>query len=186
MRRRDLWIAAAAALALLGPAAWNAYDAAWRNDWRAHPRFDGQRYVTDREAPVPQRTGRFGAAATLATLRHWQGRPLSEAAVQRRLDEAGFDGTLDGVREAAARLGFEGRWVEADPAAVPRLNVPFVAHLREEGGRLLLVRQVRDGYVYATDPTTGQVLYPLQAFAEAWTGRALAFPDPPPQPEPWR
>jgi predicted double-glycine peptidase len=154
-------------------------------DWRASPRFDGEAYRLSSEDVVWQKQDPTGAAAVLATLEHWGGRDVDEAQVADELTSAGFGGGLADFAVAAAARGFDGRWIEVAPADLPRLNVPFVAHLTATGGRLTLVRRVALGHVYAADPGRGQVLYPIDGFLSVWTGYAFAFPDPPTQPATW-
>lgn len=115
----------------------------------------------------------------------WSGQEADEAQVAAELAAAGFGGELADFADAAAARGLHGRWIEVAPADLPRLNVPFVAHLADDGGRLAVVRRVALAHVYVADPTRGQVLYPIDRFLIAWTGYAFAFPDPPTQPATW-
>ncbi len=71
-------------------------------------------------------------------------------------------------------------------AALASLRPPFLASLHAGGGRVLVVRRVAIGHVYAADPRRGNVLYPLERFVEAWDGRLFAFDEPPPPPTAWR
>lgn len=176
-----LVLATAAALLALPPA-----NALLRDpDWRASPRFDGQAYRLSLEDVVLQSTDPTGAAAILATLENWRGHDVDEAQFAAELTSEGFGGGLAEIADAAAARGFDGRWIEVARADFPRLNVPFVAHLSDDGGRLAIVRRVALGHVYVADPTRGQVLYPIDRFLATWTGNAFAFPDPPPQPATW-
>jgi predicted double-glycine peptidase len=181
-RRASTWFTVAALALLLLP---SAVTLARNPDWRASPRFDGETYRLSGDDVVRQAQDPTGAAAVIATLQRWSGRALDEGQVADELAEGGFGGGLAAFAAEAAARGFEGRWLEVSPADLPRLNVPFVAHLTDSGGRLTLVRRVALGHVYAADPIRGQVLYPIDRFLAAWTGYAFAFPDPPPQPATW-
>lgn len=154
-------------------------------DWRASPRFDGEAYRLSLDDAALHAVDPTGAAAILAALERWQGHEVDEAQVAAELAGEGFGGGLADFADAAAARGFDGRWIEVAPTDLPRLNVPFVAHLADGGGRLAIVRRVALGHVYVADPTRGLVLYPIDRFLAAWTGYAFAFPDPPPQPATW-
>ena len=190
MSRWVLVLVAAAAL-LVAPAAVNL---ARNPDWRASPRFDGAAYRLSLDDVVLQERDPTGAAAVLATLERWRDGGGADANggadAGGGADDAWTEGReriarLDDFAEAADARGFAGFWLEVAPQDLPRLHVPFVAHVADAGGRLLIVRRVALGHVYASDPTRGQVLVPLPTFLATWTGRAFAFPDPPPQPPTW-
>ena len=172
-----------AGLVLLTPSVWAVYTSTTLHDWRDSPRSDGQRYVVSQREYVPQELDETGVAAVVATLQTWRGQPTDEATAYEELLAREFDYTLASFSSLATDMGLEGHWVEAGTAALAQLNVPFIAHLDDAGGRFIIVREVRQGYLYATDPAAGNVLYPIANFAEVWTGRALAFPEPPPLPE---
>ena len=55
-----------------------------------------------------------------------------------------------------------------------------------DGTYLIIVRDVRGGYVYATRPLHGNLLYSLDGFASIWTGSLLIFDPPLAQPQEWR
>ena len=162
-----------------------AVNLARTQNWRASGRFDGEAYRLSSEEVARQERDPTGAAAVLATLQRWSGQEADEAQVAAALSAEAFDGGLAEFATAAAAREFDGRWIEVAPTDLPMLNVPFVAHLSDEGGRLAIVRRVALGHVYVADPTRGQVLYPIDRFLGAWTGNAFAFPDPPPQPATW-
>lgn len=181
----QLGLALVFGLVLIVPSAWSVVESRM-NDWRASPRFDGERYLVSEQDYVSQASDPTGASAVLATLLTWQREDIREPDVLETMTERGFEPTLASFAEQADYFGFEGQWLEASLAALPRLNTPLIAHIHSDGGRFIIVRDVRQGYVYATDPAAGNVLYPLETFDEVWTGRALVFPDPPEQPEAWR
>lgn len=174
-----------ALLTVLVPPAANVA-AAVRDDWRASPRFDGDAYVVSEADAVAQVADPTGVAAVIATFDRWRGGDATEASVVEAIEENGFRYRLADFEELAAAYGLDGRWVETETAGLSRLKTPFVAHLADGGGRFVIVRHVALGHVYATDPTRGNALYPLDRFVETWTGRAFAFPDPPDAPEAWR
>lgn len=185
MKRSSVVIGVFASAALLAapPLLNTVIDA---RDWRASPRFDGSAYVVSEAGSVAQDADPTGVAAVIATFDRWRGGDATEASVIGAIEANDFAYRLADFEELAASYGLDGRWVETEPAGLPRLKTPFVAHLEDGGGRFVIVRNVALGHVYATDPTRGNVLYPFDRFVEAWTGRAFAFPDPPPAPEAWR
>ncbi|MEX2501240.1 MAG: cysteine peptidase family C39 domain-containing protein [Trueperaceae bacterium] len=157
-------------------------DAAERAERRA-----GGAYPTSDADLVQQERDVSGAAAVIATLRSWRGHEASEEealARHPRLADAGL--RFADVGDALRRDGFAGRWIEGDVAALPGINLPLVVHLTDGGGRLGIVRTVALGHVYLADPARGNVVVPLDRFAESWSGTAYAFPDPPPMPQAWR
>ncbi len=172
---------------LFGPPVWAAYRALGPEDWRASPRWNGRAYLASRDVPIPAGDDTTGVAAALATLARWGGADVDATAVRAELGARPADASLKEVRSAARELGLDGVWADGEPAALPRLKTPFLAQLQgPSGARFVVVRNAREGYVYALDPGRGHLLFPLDRFAETWTGRMLAFPDPPPAPRPWR
>lgn len=186
MRPSYLIVLALSFAALVVPAAWNVYSSVALHDWKASPRFDGQAYLVSESNYVPQEDDPTGVAAVMATLLTWQGQPTSEAEVNDLLIERDFGYRLADLTEFAAEYGLEGRWLEAEKGALTQLKTPYLAHLRDGGGRFVIVRDARSGYLYATDPKRGQVLFPVEQFAAVWSGQLFAFPEPPAQPEEWR
>lgn len=186
MRPIYLIIMALSFTTLVLPATWNVYSSVTLHDWKASPRFDGQAYIVSTANYLPQERDPTGVAAVMATLLTWQGQPTTEAAMNDLLIERDFGYRLADLTKFAAEYGLEGRWLEAEPAALTRLKTPYLAHLRDGGGRFVIVRDARSGYIYATDPQRGQVLFPLEQFTAAWSGQVFAFPEPPMQPEEWR
>jgi hypothetical protein len=192
MHRNYLALLLLSVLALALPAAWNVYASVALHDWKASPRWNGEAYLLSWD-PSAQHlegaaviTGTAGIAASLATLLSWDGVPTSPAEVQLRMQSMGFEGRLSDISDLAGGYGLNGHWLQADAAVLAHLKTPFIAHMRGDDGRFIVVRDVRGGYLYAAYPGYGNVLYPLTSFAAAWTGQAFAFPDPPAQPEEWR
>ena len=178
-------------LLLLTPPVLSLYESVVLNDWRVSTRFDGQAYILSTSIPpsvdpAPAHEDATGVAAVLATLSTWNGTLTAPVDVFERMNASSFAGRLSDVTDLGASYGLMGQWLRAQPAALSLIRVPFVAHVRDGGGRFVIVRDVRGGYVYATDPMRGQVLYPFENFTAAWTGQVFAFPDPPAQPEEWR
>ncbi len=156
-------------------------------DWRASPRFDGQAYLVSDADVVRQVLDPSGSAAVLATLDAWRGGSSSEAAVLAVLEGGGFDFQLATLAAVLDEQGFAGRWLTgSDATALERVATPFIARLTDDGGRLVIVRQVAIDHVYVADPLRGNVLYPLARFAEVWAGQIFTFDELPAVPQPWR
>lgn len=186
MRPPYLIILALSFLTLVLPAAWNVYSSVSLHDWTASSRFDGQTYLVSQADYTPQEHDPTGVAAVIATLLTWQDQPTSEAELHDLLVKRGFNYRLAEFTEFAAEYGLHGQWLQAEPGALTQLKTPYLAHLNGGGGRFIIVRDARSGYVYATDPQRGQVLFPLEEFTTAWSGQVFAFPEPPAQPEEWQ
>jgi ABC-type bacteriocin/lantibiotic exporter with double-glycine peptidase domain len=186
MQRIYFIILALSITALVLPAIWNVYISAGIHDWRASPRWDGQAYQVSKAGYAPQERDSTGVAAVLATLVSWQGQPTSEVEVHDLFTERDFGYKLSDFAQLAAEYDLDGHWLQAEPGALTRLKTPYIAHLHDGGGRFVIVRDARSGYIYATDPQRGNVLYPLEQFTATWTGQVFAFPEPPAQPEEWR
>ncbi len=186
MRRTYLIILAISFTALVLPAAWNVYSSVSLHDWKASPRFDGQAYVVSEAGYAPQDRDPTGVAAVMATLLTWQGQPTSEEEMYDLLTARDFGYRLADLTEFAAEYGLDGQWLQAEPGALTQLKAPYLAHLLDGGGRFVIVRDARSGYVYATDPQRGQVVFPMRQFLAVWSGQVFAFPEPPAQPEEWR
>lgn len=192
MSRRYLALLLVSLLALVAPAAWNIYVSVAVHDWKASPRWNGEAYLLGKDARTLRLegsvtgSGSAGVAAALATLLSWNGTPTTSSDVELQMQSMGFAGRLTDFTDLAGRNGLTGHWLQSEPAALAHLKTPFLAHMHGSDGRFILVRDVRGGYLYATDPERGSVLYPLGSFAASWTGQAFAFPDPPAQPEEWR
>lgn len=184
--KRSFVLLIVAAAILLLPAAWNIYVSTGPGDWKSSQRFNGQNYLVSSASYVEAQNDATGVAASLATLATWNGLPTGENDVVNHLDEAGYTGNLADFTAMASHYGFAGQWLQTEAGAITQLNVPFIAHMSDGGGRVVIVRDARSGYVYATDPSRGNVLYPVDSFVESWTGQVFAFPAPPDQPEEWR
>lgn len=169
---RSLGIAVASLVVLAAPVAIGLWSTP---DWRVSPRFDGQVYVVSEAGVVPQALDPSGAAAVVASLAGGLDGGMDEAEALTRLEASGFDGQLSTFAAALAAEGLPGRWLSAEPRALAALRTPFIAHLRDAGGRLVLVRRVAAGHVYVADPLRGNVLYPEHAFASDWTGQVFVF-----------
>jgi hypothetical protein len=192
MSRKYLALILLSSLGLAAPAAWNVYLSVVVHNWKASSHWNGEAYLlsSDMGALLAEgsvsRSGSSGVAAALATLLSWNGTATTVADIELHMASMGFGGQLSDFTTLVAEHGLEGHWLQAEPAALSHLKTPFLALLSGSDGRFILVRDLRGGYLYATDPELGNVLYPLESFAATWTGQAFAFPDPPPQPEEWR
>lgn len=185
-RAFDLALLGVALIVLLAPPIWNVVTSTTKHDWRVSPRFDGTAYLASDAGVVRQDLDGTGVAAVIATFDRWRGGDATESSVIEEIEAREFGYRLDDFAELAASYGLSGRWVETDLAVLHQLKHPFVAHLSDGGGRFVIVRNVGIGHVYAADPARGNVVYPIERFAEVWTGRAFAFPEPPAVPEAWR
>jgi ABC-type bacteriocin/lantibiotic exporter with double-glycine peptidase domain len=170
----------------LFPAASSVYSSTALHNWKVSPQWVGDAYFASGTGYEPQARDATGVAAVLATLVSWQGQPVSEAEILDSFEHNDFGYTLSDFAQLAAGYGLNGHWLQGEPGALTQLKTPYIAHLRDGGGRFVIVRDARSGYVYATDPLRGNVLYPLEQFTETWTGQVFAFPEPPAQPEEWR
>ena len=190
-RQRRPWGAAllfvASAAVLLVPPLISVQTARLADTAERSDRRSGGAYRTSDQNLVMQELDATGAAAVIAVLRKWNGRDASEGEVLRQHTALANGGLrFADVGEALTSEGFAGRWIEADTAALSGINLPLVAHLMDGGGRLVVVRTVALGHVYLADPARGNVVVPLERFAESWSGTAYAFPDPPTMPQAWR
>jgi ABC-type bacteriocin/lantibiotic exporter with double-glycine peptidase domain len=179
-----LIVCAGAVLVL--PAALNVHTSIIRHNWKESPRWNGQAYLTSSENHALRSEDPAGVAAVLATLTAWQEQPVTEAEINSAMAESSFNYTLAEFTELARGYNLNGQWLRTGPGRLEQLRVPFIAHLGDSGGRFVIVRDARSGYIYAADPQRGNVLYPLEQFTATWTGQVFAFPEPPAQPEEWR
>lgn len=163
----------------------NVWTSTVTHDWRASERWDGQAYVLSQTNYFPQTEDQTGVFAVLATLATWRGTETTEADIQAAV-EGEFGYRLSDFEELAQAHGFSGHWLRAEPALLEQLATPFIAHLKSGGGRFVIVRDARGGYVYAADPQRGNVLYPLNEFMADWTEQVFVFSEPPAQPAEWR
>lgn len=180
-------VLASAGMVLVVPAVVGVYRSVVVHDWHMSSRFDGIRYVVSEERQaglsVDEQTR---AVVLLNTLDAWRRGSQDARPRDLALSAEPFDNRLATFKRLAEEVGLRGHWLDASTAALGQLKTPFVAHVAHDGGSLLIVREVRGEYVYATDPLVGTLLYRLRDFGNVWTGRALVFPDPPPAPQEWR
>lgn len=129
--------------------------------------FDGRRYVIGQQGVVQQ--GSTGASV-LATLAQRWGYPVAMSA-------SSTEPFPDEFEYSARDYGFAGRWVRADKTSLYELPAPFVVRIAERGKRphYILINEGRNGYVYATDPQVGNVLYPLKGFLQVWQKQAFVL-----------
>ena len=126
-------------------------------------------------------------AATLATiLTFYFGRPTPEIEVMnilrsrypdqdwKGLQDRGF--SFDDLIWTARRLGFEGEGGEIAPSGLEKLNGPVIVHLdRGKFQHFSVVRAVKAGNVFLSDPIVGAVTMSMGEFERQYTGRALAI-----------
>ena len=127
--------------------------------------FDGQRYVIGQRGVVQQ--GNTGASV-LATLAHRWGYSVAPAS-------SPVEPFPNEFVSLARDYGFRGHWVGTERSALESLPTPFIVRIRDERVSYLLVNEVRNDYVYATDPNVGNVLYPLKHFLKGWQKQAFVL-----------
>ena len=123
--------------------------------------FDGQRYVIGQQGVVQQSST---GASVLATLAQRSGYPVEATSA------SSTEPFPDEFERFASNYGFTGRWVHVDRSSLVTLPSPFIVRIAERGERphYVLVNEVRNNYIYATDPQAGNVLYPLKHFLQVW------------------
>ena len=126
-------------------------------------------------------------AATLATiLTFYFGRPTSEIEVMnilrsrypdqdwKGLQDRGF--SFDDLIWTAGRLGFEGQGAQIPTTGLEGLSGPVIVHLdRGKFQHFTVVRAVKAGNVFLSDPVVGAVSMSMGEFERQYTGRALAI-----------
>ena len=126
-------------------------------------------------------------AATLATvLTHYWGRKTGEIEVLNvlrarypdadwpALQKKGF--SFDDLIWTAKAFGFEGQGAELSAFELEKLDGPVIVHLTKGSfEHFSVVRAVRAGRVYMSDPIIGAVSIPIDEFARQYTGEALAI-----------
>src|SRR5262245_59023515 len=121
-----------------------------------------------------------GAAALATVALHYR-MPIG---LQRMRELAGTDrvGTnLQGMVEAAERLGFSAKGVKGRFEALGRVPLPAIAHLQtDEGlGHFVVLHRVRRRGVVVADPARWVERIPQDDFCRRWTGYLLlVVPDP--------
>lgn len=124
---------------------------------------------------VRQSSPRSCGPAALATVLAWLGRPVGEAAVLGRARVRADGVTLAELARLAGVFQLAAGWYAVPPADLPRLPVPFIAHLRAGGGHYVAVARVGRGFVLLADPAVGLVVERRARFRRAWSGRVLLF-----------
>ena len=126
-------------------------------------------------------------AATLATvLTHYWGRKTGEIEVLNvlrarypdadwpALQKKGF--SFDDLIWTAAKLGFEGQGAEIPAAQLAKIDGPVIVHLdKGKFQHFSVVRAVKVGHVFLSDPIVGAVTMSVGEFERQYTGRALAI-----------
>ncbi|MBI2901016.1 MAG: peptidase domain-containing ABC transporter [Planctomycetes bacterium] len=113
-------------------------------------------------------------AAVLATVARHYGRPIS---VQQLRTLTGTDsrGTnLLGLVEAARKLGFEARGVQAEIEALAEIPLPAIAHLRgPQGNHFVVVHRADRKRVTVADPGAGIEKWDIADFRRLWSGHLV-------------
>lgn len=142
--------------------------------WLEAPNFDGSRYVLGWRGIVRVAEDPSGLATLIATVQEAHVKPDVERAPTPRPVRVPVGDLRQAFSRLAYRHGLRGTWhhiEEADRRRVlERAASGMVAKMHAPVPGLVYVREVRNGYVYASDAAAGNVLYPLEEFLEAWTG----------------
>jgi ATP-binding cassette subfamily B protein len=127
-----------------------------------------------------------GPAALATIARHYR-RPISLPRLRDLTDTDRSGTSLRGLARAAEGLGFAARGVRADDAALPRIPLPALAHVKtaDGAGHFVTVHRVTRGAVVVADPARGVEVVPRGEFVRSWTGALLLVaPQPGASPRP--
>ena len=171
-----------AAAGLITP---SAIELARTPDWLLHPSWNGSAYALGVHQLVLAESDPTGSAAVLATLDRWRGGEVSERELAELLRKRDFDYRLGSFATAAAEWGFPGRWALVGPGSFHGLPTPFLAHLSDGGGRMVIVRRIASGYAYLADPNAGTLLMPLAELEARSSQQVYLFDAPVSAPEGW-
>ena len=112
------------------------------------------------------------APACLRAVARWHGLEISHTKL-RRLTATGRGGTtLLGLVGAARQLGFTSRGVRCEPAALPHVPTPAIAHVtRRNAGHFVVIASVTASTIVIMDPADGsrRTIAPGE-FCVEWTG----------------
>lgn len=124
------------------------------------------------------------AALAIVLGHHGLGRPMTEL---RQLTGVGRDGITARTMLAAARhCGLEAKGWRTEPADLPTLGFPLIAHCGFN--HFVVVEAMADSRVWLNDPAIGPYVSRFEDFELQYTGIALSFraPPNPAPPRPWR
>ena len=118
------------------------------------------------------------SAAALAVVARRLSVPADEADIGRRLASREAPTSLLALVEVAAELGLHGRGVRADLAALERLSLPAVLHVRnplgdDDQGFVALVGHDAQGF--ALEGNDGPTMLEPEELTQLWTGVAVTF-----------
>lgn len=127
-----------------------------------------------------------GAATVATMLTYYWGRDTSELDVMKvlrsrypdedwkKLQDQGF--SFDDLIWTVNRFGFEGQGAELPAEELAKLDGPVIVHLNKgKFEHFSVVRAVKAGNVFLSDPITGAVTMSLEEFSSQYTGKALAI-----------
>lgn len=118
--------------------------------------------------------------ACLAMVSAWYGHRQSLADLRERAATDRQGTSLAGLVRAAIEMGFRTRAVRAQPAALPTLKLPAIAHWVEDGrSHFVVVYRYGKRSVTVGDPALGRRRLSRDAFETCWT-RALLVLEPTP------
>jgi uncharacterized protein len=131
-----------------------------------------------------------GGAALATILTHYFSRPTREEDVilkfriryptkEAWIDRAREGFSFDDIIFAAEKLGFRGQGALVPFEALEKLSGPVIVHLDKKiVEHFAVLRSLKDGRAYLSDPMAGQRTMLDDAFKAEYTGRALAIWDP--------
>lgn len=127
-----------------------------------------------------------GAAALATVLTYYWGEPTSEIVVMnvlrsrypdqewKALQERGF--SFDDLIWAAAVFGYDGQGAEVPAAELSKIDGPVIVQLdKGKFQHFSVVRVVKVGHAFLSDPVVGAVTLSLGEFERQYTGKALAI-----------
>ncbi|MBK1442584.1 peptidase domain-containing ABC transporter [Parapedobacter sp. ISTM3] len=116
-----------------------------------------------------------GAACLAAIAAHY-GKPLSIAHIRLLAGTDSTGSTLNGLREAALRIGFQAEAVQGDYAGIQKATLPAIVHLShsDTGDHFVVLAQAGKRHSTVLDPADGRRhRWPAATFSSYWSGAAL-------------
>jgi ATP-binding cassette, subfamily C, bacteriocin exporter len=120
-------------------------------------------------------------AASLATIAKHYGRSVDVRQLREISGTDQFGANLQGLQEAAVRIGFAARAVKGPWTAIRGVPVPVIAHMKLESGtgHYVVVHCIDDRHVTIADPENGIRVLSHDEFQSLWDGYLLLVaPDP--------
>ena len=143
------------------------------NNWLVADNFDGYRYMLGQKGIKTLAGDDIGVQSTLATL---FGEPINDSNTTN-LGE--YNTLLESFTELAKQQGYVGKWIKlSNPHKLLETQTPLVVEVDFPKSHLIIVLDIENNYLYAADPTIGNVLYPLKKFYNTWTGKIYQLESP--------